>query len=453
MAGLDPGTFTSPMLLGLVLGGALVAAVAIWAIGQFGHLLAGRHQPVVSRHIAERLPTPLGILVGIVVGLFLFRWAQPGLAPTVEPVAQRVAVVLAAAAGAWAFVRLARLALQGAATQRRSLEPTARVGSRLVGLVVYVAALLAILSAYGVSITPLLAGLGIGALAVALALQDTMSNFFAGLWIQTERPASPGNYVRVEGQNVEGFVEVVGWRTTRIRALAGNLIVVPNSKLAQATVTDFSLPDPSMSVVMTFRMPFDVEPQRAMALLVEEAKEAAKVTPGLLESPAPFANATPGFGDSSVGYSLIIKVREFVDQWNAQTAVTQRVWARMQREGIRFAYPTRVNLQGNGEDFVPDIAVRPARRPLRQPEGRDPRAIEADQAKQEIAARQAADGKPPQAAQAAQAAQPQPAAAAAPAPTEPSAATLATGAAMAAAVPTTPSPGNTPTKATSGKHP
>lgn len=449
MADLDPSTFSSSMLLGLVFGGALVTAVAIWAMGQFGHLVTGRHQSLVSRHIAERLPAPLGILGGIVVGLLLFRWAEPGLPPTVEPIAQRVAVVLAAATGAWAFVRLARLALQGVAGQRRSFEPASRVGSRLVGLVVYIVALLAILSAYDVSITPLLAGLGIGALAVALALQDTMSNFFAGLWIQTERPVAPGNYVRVEGQNVEGFVEVVGWRTTRIRALAGNLIVVPNSKLAQATVTDFSLPDPSMSVVMTFRMPFDVEPQRAMALLVEEAKEAAKLTPALLESPAPFANATPGFGDSSIGYSLIIKVREFVDQWNAQTAVTQRVWARMQREGIRFAYPTRVNLQGNGEDFVPDIAVRPARRPLRQPEGRDPRAIEADQAKQDIAARQAAVGQSPQP-------PPQPPStpappAPAPAPPAPPAATAPAGSASAAEVSTAPTPEGTLTKATPPK--
>jgi len=259
-------------------------------------------------------------------------------------------------------------------------------------VLVYAFAFLSILSEYGISVTPLLTGLGLAALAVGLALQETLANFFSGVWIQTEQPLSPGHYVRIEagGQTVEGFVERVGWRTTRIRVLAGSLVVIPNSKVAQAVVTDFTMPDPKMSVVMNFRFPFDVDPNRVMALLVEEAKEAAKVTPGLLEDPAPFANATPGVGDYGIGYSLIIKVREFVDQWNAQTAVTARVWHRLQKEGIRLLYPTRLNLQADGSDFAPAPVVK-IRKQAKAPEGRDPREIEAEQAKQDIAAQVAAD--------------------------------------------------------------
>jgi small-conductance mechanosensitive channel len=379
-------------LLGLVVVAALGSAFLVGLAGKLGGRWATAKGTPRSKRIARRLSAPLAVIAGIAAALFAFGRVEAWLDPAVALPARRAVVVLAALAGAWAFVRLVRLLLEGVSSGREFLEPAARAGSRLIGVIVYVIALLAILAAYGISITPLLAGLGIGALAVALALQDTMANFFAGLWIQTERPLAPGHYVRIEGQNVEGFVEEVGWRTTRIRALAGNLIVLPNSRIAQATVTDFTMPEPTMSVVMQFRFPFDVEPQRAMAMLVEEAKAAAKVTPGLLEDPAPFANSTPGIGDSSIGYSLILKVREFVDQWNAQTAVTQRVWARMQREGIRFPYPTRVNLQSDGSDFAPSPVVRPARRPTKAPEGRDPREIEAEQAKQDIAAKQAAQG-------------------------------------------------------------
>lgn len=373
---------------------AAAAGVATTALAWFGAGLGLRVGGAVwpgpgEGRIARRLQAPLAALVGVAAGLAMLWFIQATLAPANRLWAARVFTGLALVFSTWAIVRLLRLAFEWSALRRTTLRPAARAGSRVLAVVLYAAALLAILATYGISITPLLAGLGIGALAVALALQDTMSNFFAGVWIQTEQPISPGNYVRVEGQNVEGFVEEVGWRTTRIRALAGNLVVLPNAKLAQATVTDYSLPDPSMSVVMTFRLPFDVDPQRAMAILVEEAKEAAKSTPGLLADPAPFANATPGVGDSSIGYSLIIKVREFVDQWNAQTAVTLRVWNRLQREGIRFAYPTRINLQGDGSEFVPERSVRPTRRPPRVPEGRDPREIEAEQARTDIAARQA----------------------------------------------------------------
>jgi hypothetical protein len=167
--------------------------------------------------------------------------------------------------------------------------------------------------------------------------------------------------------------------------------VIPNSKVAAATVTDFTLPDPMMSVVMNFRFPFDVDPNRAMAILVEEAKEAAKTTPGLLEDPAPFANATPGIGEFGIGYSLIIKVRGFVDQWNAQTAVTARLWTRLQKEGIRLLYPTRINLQADGSDFAPNPVAKASRKPAKAPEGRDPREIEAEAAQQQIAAQVAAD--------------------------------------------------------------
>ena len=91
------------------------------------------------------------------------------------------------------------------------------------------------LNVMGVEIAPLLTALGVGGLAVALALQDTLTNFFAGLHILLERPYHIGNFIRLDdGQ--EGLVLDIGWRTTRIRTLADDVIVVPNSRMAGSKI-------------------------------------------------------------------------------------------------------------------------------------------------------------------------------------------------------------------------
>lgn len=380
------------LLLAIVAAGGIVAGFAVQLVGRLGAALATRSRTTFDDAFARRLPLPLAIVAGIVAAGALLALVEGSLDPNIVLNARRVLLIAFVIGGAWALLRILRLSLNRLSQRKVRFQPAARVTGRVVSVLVYAFAFLTILSEYGISITPLLTGLGLAALAVGLALQETLANFFSGIWIQTEQPLSPGHYVRIEagGQTVEGFVERVGWRTTRVRVLAGSLVVIPNSKVAQAVVTDFTLPEPTLSVVMNFRLPFDADPNRVMALLVEEAKEAAKVTPGLLENPAPFANATPGIGEYGIGYSLIIKVREFVDQWNAQTAVTARVWHRFQKEGIRLLYPTRLNLQADGADFAPAPVVK-VRRQDKVPSGRDPREIEAEQAKQDIAAQVAAD--------------------------------------------------------------
>lgn len=389
-----PAAFLSPLLpFGIIVGAGLIVGLLVGFMGRLGAVLALRGKPHPDERLARKLPVPLGVASGLIAALIALDLVAQRVESVLVVQTRRVLVSILVVASAWVFMRVVRLVLERVAQRRIAFQPATLVTNRLVSLWVYAAALLAILHQYGLSITPLLTGLGIAALAVGLALQDTLSNFFAGLWIQTEQPVAPGHYVRIEGQNVEGFVEKVGWRTTRIRVLAGNLVVLPNSRLAQATVTDFTLPQPMMSVVMNFRLPFDVDPQRAMTILVEEAKEAAKVTPGLLADPVPFSNATPGIGEYGIGYSLIIKVREFTDQWNAQTAVTSRIWARLHKEGIHLPYPTRLNLQASGEPFAPKSMVRVSKQVDRTPEGLDPMQKEALEARAQIQQQRAQEAK------------------------------------------------------------
>ena len=199
---------------------------------------------------------------------------------------------------------------------------------------------LIILSVLGISITPLITALGVGGLAVALALQDTLANLFAGIHILVEKSIRVGDFVKLEtGQ--EGYVEDITWRTTRIRMLPNNMVIIPNSKLSQSIVTNYYLPEKRMALLIPVSVSYSSDPEMVEKILVEEAKKAIGEIPGLLGDPEPFVRFIPGFGDSSLDFTLICQVQEFVDQYLAQHELRKRIFRRFQEEGIEIPFPHR----------------------------------------------------------------------------------------------------------------
>ena len=232
----------------LAVGAAL--ATACWLLLRSVAKLAARTQGDVDDKVVKALHWPFAFLLGLVAaGAYLTR--VPGrLTADQMQGTQRLLAAFFIIATAWTAIAVVRIFLEATGARRRRLLPATRVVSRLLAVVVYTGAFLMVLQQYDISITPLLTGLGIAGLAAALALQDTLGNFFAGISVQTGQAMQPGHFVRIEKEGLEGFVEQVGWRTTLIRTLAGNTIVIPNSELAQAIVTDYSLPTPDMTLVM-----------------------------------------------------------------------------------------------------------------------------------------------------------------------------------------------------------
>lgn len=206
--------------------------------------------------------------------------------------------------------------------------------------IIFVIGILVILSALGISITPLITALGVGGLAVALALQDTLANLFAGIHILMERSIRIGDFVKLEtGQ--EGYVEDITWRTTRIRMLPNNMVVIPNNKLSQSIVTNYYLPEKRMSVLIPVSVSYSSDPEKTEKILVEEAKNAVGQIPGLLGDPEPFVRFIPGFGESSLDFTLICQVQEFTDQYLAQHELRKRIFKRFKKENIEIPYPHR----------------------------------------------------------------------------------------------------------------
>ncbi len=197
---------------------------------------------------------------------------------------------------------------------------------------------LILLNQLGISITPLLTALGVGGLAVALALQDTLSNLFAGFYISIAGQLRLGDYIRLNSGE-EGFVADISWRSTTVRTLASNMTIIPNSKLAQAIVTNFNLPAKVMAVPVTVGVSYDCDPDRVEAVLLEEAKRATGEVPGLMAEPAPNARLNPGLGDWALQFTLTIYVNEFSEQFRVQSEMRKRILKRFRREKIQIPFP------------------------------------------------------------------------------------------------------------------
>jgi small-conductance mechanosensitive channel len=197
-----------------------------------------------------------------------------------------------------------------------------------------------LLAELGIEITPLIASLGIGALAVALALQDTLSNIFAGFYILADRPIRIGDYIMVEGAG-EGYVIDIGWRSTKIRTLQNNVVIIPNKKLAESVITNYYLPDKPVAVAINIGVSYREDPERVEKILLEEALKASKEIPGMLDDPAPFVRFLPGPGEYSLNFTIICRAREFTDQYLIRHEMYKRIFKRFREEGIEIPFPVR----------------------------------------------------------------------------------------------------------------
>ena len=237
---------------------------------------------------------------------------------------------------------LSRLSGRMVRTHSTRLEgalPVSTLTEVLAGLIIWILGLLTLLQqVFEVDIRAILAALGVGGLAVALALQDTLSNLFAGFYVSVARQIRIGDFVKIDaGQS--GYVQDIGWRSTTLRELGGNLIFIPNNKLSQSIVTNYNLPERSMGIGIAVPVTYDSDPSQVERLLTDVASAAVGQVPGLMKEPAPSAKFIPGFGQTTMNFTLDCHVAEFVDQFLVQDELRKRIYRRFREEGIRFQPP------------------------------------------------------------------------------------------------------------------
>ncbi len=196
-----------------------------------------------------------------------------------------------------------------------------------------------VLSVLGISITPVITALGVGGLAVALALQDTLSNLFAGLQIVASKQIRPGDYLLLDtGQ--EGTVTDTAWRTTTLRTQSDNLVIVPNSVLAQAIVTNYRLPAEAVATTVEFGVGYGSDLDHVQRVVTEVAAQVMDEAGHDVGERDPIVRFR-AFQDSQILCAAILYVPGYGDQFPLRSAFIKALHARFADEGISFPFPQR----------------------------------------------------------------------------------------------------------------
>lgn len=234
--------------------------------------------------------------------------------------------------------RLAGRAVRHYGTDQSGASQIGTLGEVLASIVAGTLGVLMLLRALGIDITALLTALGIGGLAVALALQDTLSNFFAGFYISIARQIRVGDFIQIDSGQ-QGYVTDIGWRSTTIRQGNNSLVVIPNNKLGQSIVTNFDLPERRMSVNFIVRVSPESNIERVESVLLEIVRGAD--IPGLLKQPEPNVLLVPGFGERGFEFTVAYNIRDIESQGRIQHELRKQIVARLREDSVHFAFAPR----------------------------------------------------------------------------------------------------------------
>ena len=215
---------------------------------------------------------------------------------------------------------------------------------RIMAVVIYGIAVMIALDTAGISISPLLGGLGISGLAVALALQPTLSNFFAGTYILADRAIEVGDYIQIQG-GPEGYVTQVGWRSTKMRTWLNNLVVIPNSSLADAIVMNYNSPEMAVNVIVTCGVSYDSDLELVERISLEVARDIISTLPEAAREMDPWFGFDK-FGDSNIDFWIFVQAQDRIASFVVTSQLIKGLHSRFLAEGIEINYPVR-KLVGN----------------------------------------------------------------------------------------------------------
>jgi small-conductance mechanosensitive channel len=217
------------------------------------------------------------------------------------------------------------------------LASAASLLKNVVRVMVYSVGALVILDELRISIAPLLTALGVGGLAIGLGMQETLSNFFAGLQILAARQIQIGNYIKLSSGE-EGYVEDLNWQATIIKTLSGNRVVIPNKNMAGLIITNYQLPSPDIGISLDMFVDYRSDLQKVERVTVEEAREIQRTVPGATRNYEPSVRFTK-FGDSAIYFSVNLRVDTYADQYLVKHELIMRLKRRYESEKIIIPFP------------------------------------------------------------------------------------------------------------------
>lgn len=292
--------------------------------------------------LLERLNAPVRLLIiygALLIGMSFYpefvakHAALRGL--------QKIGFILI---GTWMINRSLGVFLKTVLSRRGVKLGTQQFVSAITQTVVFFMGILAALDTIGVSITPILASLGVGSLAVALALQDTLGNLFAGFYLYFDQPVRVGDYVRLEDGS-EGHIQRIGWRSTQIQRPSDSMVVIPNTKICNSIITNFDLPSSDTGISLSLGVAYDSDLNHVERVTVDVARTVMQSAPGAVANFQPVVRFK-NFGESSIDFDLALRVKHWTDQALLKHEMIKAIHARFIQEKIEIPFPQRV-IHGN----------------------------------------------------------------------------------------------------------
>ena len=221
--------------------------------------------------------------------------------------------------------------------------PSTTIFTNIVWITVYAIGLLIILDSLNVSIAPMLTALGVGGLAVSLALKDTLSDVFAGLHILLSKKVQPGDFVSLDSGEM-GYIQNISWRNTKMLERSNNIIHIPNTKLSSAIIKNYDSGDPSFSVKIPVGVGYDSDLDQVGKVVMEVATELHTSMDEVNKDAEPSFKFR-GFGESSIDLAVYFRGNKYGDQNPIIHEFIKRLHKRFNQEGIEIPYPVRTVIQ------------------------------------------------------------------------------------------------------------
>ncbi len=208
------------------------------------------------------------------------------------------------------------------------------VAKKAIKYTIWILGIIVALNNAGFNVGAILAGLGIGGLALAMAAKDTVANIFGGFTVFTDKPFVLGDRIRIGGY--DGVIQEVGIRSTRLKTFAGTIVTIPNMKFTDNMIENVSL-EPSRRVTLNLGLTYDT-PEDKIQLAIDILKDIIVNIEGAEENNPIAFNS---FGDFSLGILFIYYIKKGADILQVQTDVNMQILKRFNENKLEFAFPTQ----------------------------------------------------------------------------------------------------------------
>ena len=332
--------------LGIILGGVIVAKILYWFTSTFIKKITAKTKTQLDDLLIDKVEKPVIFIVIIAayywaISYLNFPTGPGGEINGMEKLLFKLATFAMVIDITWMISRILDAVVEEYVvplTEKSESDfddqvlPIMRKGIRAV---IWIMGIIIGMDNLGIDITAMIAGLGIGGLALALAAQDMVKNIFGGIMIFLDKPFKIGERIQING--FDGTVEEVGLRSTRVRTLEGRLLIINNSTFSDNTVINVTA-EHTRKVVLNLGMTYDTTPEK-MQRSMDIIKEIVLADPGMDENDTSIGfNA---FGDFALGILLVYRINKDADILQTQTDINLEILKRFNAEGLEFAFPTQ----------------------------------------------------------------------------------------------------------------